>query len=210
MRTLSIKQAYAKKFKTFAFDGIWKPVFGDPETTGAWIVQGDEKHGKSTFALILANYLTQFGKVLYISAEEGVSKHFVETMQRLGLSDTNRKFQIGEYEPWEVIEKRLAKRQCQKIVFIDNMTAYRDETTKSMFQQLLRKHTDKLIILVSHEERGLPDTAQGKLWRKLSKIIVRVEGMKAFVEGRCPKGTLLIDEEKALLYHGTKNENDNE
>lgn len=209
MRTLSIKQAYAKKFKTFAFDGIWKAVFDDPETTGAWIIQGDEKHGKSTFALILANYLTKFGKVLYISAEEGISKHFVRTMKRLGLSDTNRKFQIGEYEPWEELEKRLAKRQCQKIVFIDNMTAYRDETTKSMLQELLRKHTDKLIVLVSHEERGLPDTAQGKLWRKLSKIIVRVEGLKAFAEGRCTGGSLLIDEEKAQLYHGIK-QNDNE
>ncbi|MFX1668788.1 hypothetical protein JZ968_11625, partial [Riemerella anatipestifer] len=68
MRTISVKQAYLKKFKTFEFDGIWKEVFyQNPETTGAWLVYGTEKQGKSTFAIMLADYLTKFGKVLYIS-----------------------------------------------------------------------------------------------------------------------------------------------
>jgi hypothetical protein bfra3_07207 len=202
-RTLSIKQAYLKKFKTYPFTGVWHDIFGQPETTGAWIIHGDEKQGKSTFALMLANYLTSFGKVLYISAEEGISMHFVATMQRLGLSDHNRRFNIQDgYQPWEDIETRLDRRQCPKIVVIDNLTKYRDEVTKKQLNALLDNHRDKLIIMVSHEERGLPDTAQGRLWRKLSKVIVRVEGLKAFITGRCPGGELLIDEDRAMLYHG--------
>lgn len=203
MRTLSVKQAYSKKFRTFDFDGIWKDTMDNPETTGGWIIHGDEKQGKSTFALMLANYLTRFGKVLYISAEEGISKHFIKTMQRMGLDDKNRNFNIGEYQEWGELEERFKKRQCQKIIFIDNISKYIDEISKATLKKLLIDHPDKLIIFISHEERKLPDTAAGRFWRKMSKVIVRVEGLKAFVSGRCTGGELIIDEEKAMLYHGT-------
>lgn len=204
MRTISVKQAYSKKFKTFDFDGIWKDVMDNPETSGGWIIHGDEKQGKSTFALMLANYLTRFEKVLYISAEEGVSKHFIGVMRRLGIKDKNKRFKLHEYEEWSEIEKRLKMRTCPKIVFIDNITVYRDEMTKTDLKNILQEHQNKLIVFVSHEERGKPDTAQGRYWRKLSKIIVRVLGLKAFVTGRCTGGNLIIDEERALLYHGTE------
>lgn len=203
MRTLSVKQAYSKKFKTFDFEGIWAEVMDKPETTGGWIIHGDEKQGKSTFALMLANYLTRFGKVLYISAEEGVSQHFTKTMKRIGLDDTNKNFNIMEYEEWADLEERFKKRQCPKIIFIDNISKYNDEISKSILKQLLLAHPNKLIIFVSHEERQQPDTAAGRYWRKMSKIIVRVEGLKAFVSGRCTGGELMIDEERAMLYHGT-------
>lgn len=203
MRTLSVKQAYSKKFKTYDFEGIWADVMDKPETTGGWIIHGDEKQGKSTFALMLANYLTRFGKVLYISAEEGVSQNIIRTMKRMGLDDTNKNFKITEYEEWEVLEERMKKRQCPKIIFIDNISKYIDEISKASLKNLLLAHPDKHIIFISHEERKLPDTAAGKYWRKMSKIIVRVEGLKAFVSGRCTGGELMIDEERAMLYHGT-------
>ena len=196
MRTLSVKQAYSKKFKTFEFDGIWQEVMDNPETTGGWIIHGDEKQGKSTFALMLANYLSQFEKVLYISAEEGVSKHFTEMMQRMGITDTNKRFKLVEYQEWEDLEERFKKRQCEKIIFIDNITVYRDEITKATLKKLLKEHSNKLIIFISHEERKLPDTAQGQYWRKMSKIIIRVVGMNAQVGGRCTGGNLVIDEER--------------
>lgn len=203
MRTLSVKQAYAKKFKTFDFDGIWKEVMNNPETTGGWIIYGDEKQGKSTFALMLGNYLSKFGKVLYISAEEGASQHFIGTMQRMGIKDTNKSFKLVEYQEWNELEERLKKRQCQKIIIIDNITVYRDEITKADLKKLLKEHTDKLIIFVSHEERKEPDTAQGKFWKKMSKIIVRVLAQNAEVSGRCTGGNLVIDEERAMLYHSS-------
>lgn len=209
MRTLSVKQAYSKKFKTFEFDGIWQEVMDNPETTGGWIIHGDEKQGKSTFALMLANYLSQFEKVLYISAEEGVSKHFTEMMQRMGITDTNKRFKLVEYQEWEDLEERFKKRQCEKIIFIDNITVYRDEITKATLKKLLKEHSNKLIIFISHEERKLPDTAQGQYWRKMSKIIIRVVGMNAQVGGRCTGGNLVIDEERAMLYHNSNIGNNN-
>lgn len=210
MRTLSVKQAYSKKFKTFDFDGVWLDVMGKPETTGGWIIHGDEKQGKTTFALMFAKYLTNFGKVLYISAEEGISQNIIATMKRIGLDDTNKRFKITEYEEWEELEKRFKRRQCEKIIFIDNISKYIDEIGKATLKKLLLEHPNKQIIFISHEDRKLPDTAAGRYWRKMSKIIVRVEGLKAFVSGRCKGGELLIDEERALLYHGIKITNKNE
>lgn len=113
MKALSVKQAYSKKFKKFEFEGIWKEVFGNPETTGGWIIHGDEKQGKSTFALMLANYLTKFGKVLYISAEEGISEHFTGAMKRMGINDTNKNFKFLEVCP---VGSRLC-RMHGKLIF---------------------------------------------------------------------------------------------
>lgn len=203
MKALSVKQAFSIVFKLFEFTGFWLQAFGKPETTGFWYLGGGEKNGKSTFAMILAKYLTTFGKVLYVSAEEGMSKDIIGAMKFAGLSDTEKNFHIIDYEPWEDLENRLESRKCAKIIFIDNSTIYRDEVTKRMVSELKQKHSNKLIIMVCHEEKGQPDNALATHWRKLAKIIIQAEGLKAIVSGRCPGGTLMINEEKANLYWGT-------
>lgn len=203
MKALSVKQAFSIVFKLFEFTGLWLQAFGKPETTGLWYLGGAEKNGKSTFAMMLAKYLTTFGKVLYISAEEGLSKDIISAMKFAGISDQNKNFKIIDYEPWEDLDKRLESRKCAKIIFIDNATMYRDEVTKKMVSELKQKHSNKLIILICHEEKGQPDNALATHWRKLAKIIIQAEGLKAIISGRCPGGQLNINEEKANLYWGT-------
>lgn len=205
MKALSVKQAFSIVFKLFEFTGLWLQAFGKPETTGFWYLGGQEKHGKSTFAMMLAKYLMNFEKVLYVSAEEGMSKDIIQAMKFAGLSDKDKNFHIINYEPWEDIDKRLESRKSAKIVIIDNSTIYRDEVTKKMISEFKQKKhiQNKLIILVCHEEKGLPDNALATHWRKLAKIIIQAEGLKAIISGRCPGGTLMINEEKANLYWGT-------
>lgn len=204
MKALSVKQAFSIVFKLFEFTGLWLQAFGKPETTGFWYLGGGEKNGKSTFAMMLAKYLTTFGKVLYISAEEGLSKDIIAAMKFAGLSDKDKKFHIIDYEPWEQLRARFSSRKCAKIIFIDNSTIYRDEITRKMVSELKQNHPNKLIIMVCHEVKGLPDNALATTWRKLAKIIIQAEGLKAIISGRCPGGTLMINEEKANLYWGTK------
>lgn len=203
MKALSVKQAFSIVFKLFEFTGLWLQAFGKPETTGFWYLGGEEKNGKSTFAMMLAKYLTTFGKVLYISAEEGLSKDIIGAMKFAGLSDKDKNFHIIGYEPWEEIENRLESRKCAKIILIDNATIYRDEVTKKMISEFKQAHSNKLIIMVCHEEKGSPDNALATHWRKLAKIIIQAQGLKAIISGRCPGGTLMINEEKANLYWGT-------
>lgn len=199
---MTLKNLYDKKFKTFPFTGIWADAIGQPETTGAWIIYGAEKNGKTWFSLKLAAYLSSFEKTLYISAEEGTGKNFVSTCERAKLNPKNKNLQFLEYLPLTTLDEKLRKRRSAKVVVVDNITIYTDELKNGGLRNMLERHKDKLLIFVAHEERNEPYTATAKLCRKLAKVIVRVQGLCCFVSGRCKGGTLMIDEEKARLYHG--------
>jgi len=60
------------------------------------------------------------------------------------------------------------------------------------------------MIFLAHEEKREPYTATAKLCKKLAKIIVHIEGLTAFISGRCPGGTITINEQTAMLYHGSQ------
>ena len=150
MRTLSAKNVYSIVARTMPFTGIWEEVFDHPEYGGAWIIYGPEKNGKTSFALMLANYLSTLEKVLYISAEEGMQDSFKRAMFRAGISPENRTLKFSDYLP------------------------------------------------------GEPYTATAKACRRYAKIIVRIQGLAAFVSGRVNGrgGRIVIDEEKAALRFG--------
>ncbi|MDL2315060.1 hypothetical protein LJC16_02245 [Bacteroidales bacterium OttesenSCG-928-C19] len=208
-RSLSTGNLYQKVFKLFDFEGFWADVFGQPERGGFWLIWGKEKNGKTWIALLLAYYLSTKGKTLYISAEEGIGKEFVDTCKRIGLDPANRNLQFWEYEPIEDLEKRLAKRNSEEIVFIDNVTVYNEELKSGKLEQLRLRFPQKTFIFLAHEDRKEPYTATAKMIKRLAKIIIYAEGLAGIVSGRCPGGRLVIDEEKACLYHGTEIINQN-
>tara|TARA_R110002051_G_scaffold297564_2_gene363940 strand:+ start:11996 stop:12637 length:642 start_codon:yes stop_codon:yes gene_type:complete len=206
-RTLNLKNLYAKKFKTFAFTGIWKQVIGLPEACGIWIIYGIEKNGKTWFCLILAQYLSQFERVLYVSAEEGTGKDFVAACKRAKLDPNNNNLQFAEYINVEELEVKLKKRAAPKVVFIDNITVYQDELKYGKLRKLKDAYPKVLFVYVAHEDenkKAMPYTATAKLAKKLAKVIVHVQGLACFVSGRVPGGALMIDQEKAMLYHGVQ------
>ena len=67
-----IKNLYEAKdrIKRFDFDGVYEAVISKPTTTGMWIIYGNEKNGKTWFALKLADYMSRFASVLYVSVEQ--------------------------------------------------------------------------------------------------------------------------------------------
>lgn len=202
---ISPKQLYAKTFKTFEFDGIWGEILGAPERGGYWLIYGDEKNGKSTLALMLAKYLSAMEKVAYISAEEGTGRSFQRRCQRLGISHEHKFLAYG-YELWEDYLELFKGREFSKVVFIDNLTAYDGEIDKKMILQLTRDYPKTTFIIICHEERKEPVGATGRLVKKLAKRIIRVVGLKAIVTDRDGAGgEYLIDNKKALIYHGTEN-----
>ena len=203
-RAITLKNLHDKKFKVFPFEGIWADVMGQPELTGAWLIYGAEKNGKTWFSLKLAEYLSSFAKTLYVSAEEGTGKTFVDACKRAKLDARNRNLQFLEYTLLVDLNEKIAKRKSAKIIFIDNITIYSDELKNGGLRDMLKQHTDKLLVFVAHEDRKEPYTATAKLCRRLAKVIVRVQGLMCFVSGRCPGGTLMIDEDRARLFHGTE------
>ncbi|MGV4529124.1 hypothetical protein [Ornithobacterium rhinotracheale] len=198
-------QIMEQESEVFEFDGIWREVMGTPPVTGFWIVYGNEKQGKTSFSLWLAEYLSKFDRVLYVSAEQGIGSSFKYSFDKAKANPRNRKVRYAEYLPIVELQEYLDSRKSHNIIIIDNITRYDTELDREKIMELKQKYENKkLIIFISHEESNEPDRASGRLIKKLAEIIIRVEGLACEVSGRCPKGTLLIDEEKAQLYHGTQ------
>ena len=203
-RGISVKTLLEKKYKTFDFTGEFEPYFGNPEKGGCWIIYGGEKNGKTLYALKLAKYLSNYDKVRYVSAEEGTGKEFQENAARAGLDDKVTNLIFTDYEPLEELEAVLQNRKGPKVVFVDNITVYNDELKNGALRKLLKKYEHITFIFLAHEEKKEPYTATAKLCKKLAKIIIRVEGLTAFISGRVPGGEYQVLEAKSDLYHGTQ------
>lgn len=202
MRALSAKNIFDKKHKTIVLDGIWADVLGTPEAAGIWLIYGSEKNGKTWFALMMAIELSKQFRVDYVSAEEGTGADFVNSCRRAGLTANNQRIKFRDYEVWDDVVKPLASTRPPKVVIVDNITIYMDELDKKMIADLRLAHPNTIFIFLAHEERNDAVPALAKHAKKLAKIIFHVRGLSCNVAGRCPGGTINIDEEKAALYHG--------
>lgn len=201
-RALTTQNVYDKKHITFKLSGVYKEVLGDPEKGGAWIIYGKDKNGKTWGTLLLCAYLSEQVYILFISAEQGLSKSFTDAVRRAKLDPTNKNIHFVGYIELAEIYTRLNRRNPPEVVVIDNLTFYTDELKAAAFKQLLKDFPKTTFIFLAHEERGMPYTATAKLCLKVAEIIIRVQGLLLIVSGRCPGGELAIDENKAALYHG--------
>ncbi|KAA6313183.1 hypothetical protein EZS27_036004 [termite gut metagenome] len=197
-RAYSVKNVLDAEFETLPFEGIWKSAVGCPELTGSWIVYGPTKNGKTTFAMMLAKYLTRFEKVFYNSVEEGLSRSVQIAYERVGMIEASGRITL-ERESLEKMIERLLKRKSPNVVFVDSfqfmgMTFKDYKRLKAMFPR-------KLFVFVSHVANGQPDgKAAIALWRDAS-VSFKVEGFRAIPVSRYEGGQYIdIDAEKAAAY----------
>lgn len=199
------KQIKEQKEELLELDGEWKTAFGNCDRNGkSWLIFGPEKHGKTTFCLLLANYLARNEKVMYISAEQGTGYEYKEILIRLNI--TNQNLISYEYAPIQQISDFLKKRYAPRIVFIDNLTVYMDEFRVPDYDKLIKAHPKKLFIFVAHtDNKGEPYLQVGKTIRKLASKVVEIKGLMAYVGGRVNNTHgLIINEEKAMILHGSE------
>lgn len=209
-RTLSIKNLYSKKYEYMPLDGDFAKALGNQTREGVWLLYGAEKNGKTTFALMLADYLSQLEKVLYISAEEGLSDTFQAACLRAGIRASNANLKCIDYIPLEALRERLKKRKSERIVLVDNLTVYGEELKGRGMWNLLNDFPNTLFIFLAHEKDGEPYTATARMCKRLSKVIARIEGLTATMGGRCPGGRLVINETKATITFGELTNNSDE
>ena len=203
-RATTIRNLYDKVFNFMPLDGIWKEALGRQTRSGLWIIYGHEKNGKSAFALMLADSLSAFERVLYVSAEEGMEDTFVDTCRKACISYDNRSLHFLEYTPIDDLLERLRKHKSERIIFIDNLFVYRREISEDVLIRMKREFSDTLFVFVAHEKDGYPYPGNAESCQKLAKIIFRVQGMAVEVGGRGgANGTFVIDGTNASLYHGS-------
>jgi hypothetical protein len=80
------------KYESYPFTGAWRDFIGEPSKNFHCMVFGKPKQGKSIFSVKFAKYLTNYGRVLYIAAEEGFSKTLQKKLMDFGMINPNLDF----------------------------------------------------------------------------------------------------------------------
>jgi len=186
MAFFSNRNIVATKHKTMAFTGKWLDSFGKPPVTGSWIIYGTSGSGKTGFALQLAKYLTNFDRVLYWALEQGNSTAFQIAWKREKMAECGNDIMVADAnEDFDMIEKTMKQRKGRGILIIDSLTPLKGQSFNIItYENFHRKMKDKLLIWVSHEKNGIPDTNVGDYIMKLADLKMRAEGFKVTVNSR--------------------------
>jgi nucleoside-triphosphatase THEP1 len=202
-RAYSVSNVQEAKFQTLNFTGEWKKAVGSPELTGTWFIYGPPKNGKTSFAMKLVKYLTNFKRSAYNSVEEGLSLTIQMAMDRVNMIDVGSKLILLEKEEIEPLIERLQRHKSPDVIVIDSIQFM--ELKFSDYKRLKTMFPHKLFIYVSHVEGKQPEGSTAKrIWRD-ANVAFRVEGFKAFTTSRYGGGSeIVISEEFAKAHWGLK------
>jgi hypothetical protein len=118
IRTFSPQQIMDKEFKSFPLPEPWRTLIGEPEFNFSGIFYGKAKERKSSAALCFAETLSEFGKVLYISSEELISKSLQDRIRMNNINSSRMRIVgVRSVDDIELCVKRLHP----KFIFIDSV-----------------------------------------------------------------------------------------
>jgi hypothetical protein len=202
-RAFSVSNVLDAKFKVLSFTGDWLKAVGCPERSGTWFIQGDIKNGKTSFAMMLAKYLTNFGRVAYDSVEEGLCKSIQDAYVRLNIKEVAGKFILLDKEEMPELTARLEKHKSPDFIFIDTVQFM--DIKFADYKKLKKAFPDKVFIYLSHMDGGKPVGATALKIHRDASLAFRVEGFKAFPIGRYGGGEpITVCEKLANEYWGLK------
>lgn len=205
-RASSIDQLLKKRRKVLGVDPeLWRS-FGYPELDARLFIMAPSGSGKTTFCSMLAKKLSQYGRFLYNSAEEGDSESLKMAFNRVNMKEVRGKVVITSFTEVEPLIAYLDKHKSPMIVLIDSIQF--TDLTKDSYKTLVQRYRGKkMFIFVSHMDGKKPDGATAIHARRDAGVKIRVEGYVAFVE-TCRYGgelkAIVIWEEGAKRYWGTE------
>ncbi len=176
MRTQSPSEIAERTVETYPFTGEWQKLFEEPDIRFSTLIQGEAKSGKSTYAAKFAQYCSQFGKVLYVSAEERLnSKTLQNRLKSCGVVSNNVRFIHSK--SYTEIEKKIQTGGYRFVIF-DSVQhiqmSYNDfEAMRHNFKR--RKISWHLIM-----QMGVDITK----WKHEVDVLVMVKNGRAYIKGR--------------------------
>ena len=201
-RSLPAVQILSIRRDTITLSGEWGRCLGTIDRHGTALVWGSSGSGKSNGVMMLAKELSRFGKVLYLSFEEGFSVSFQNTLRRQGMAECGLRFQALDHCTKEELNTRLFRKGSPEFVIIDAIQAWKMRVKDYEF--LKNQFPNKLFILVSRAKGKNP-------WGDAAEEILFDVGIKIWVEGGVAStrgrfygstGKAVIWPEKAFDYYG--------
>ena len=179
MKTMSPSQITERVVEVYPFEGDFKKVLGEPDIRFSTLIRGEAKSGKSTYAALFAQYISQFGKTLYVSAEERLnSKTLQNRIKQCGVVSDKVRFvhtkNIAEIE-------KLVQTGGYRFVVIDSIQHVQmsyNEFEALRFKFRRRKLSWHLIM-----QMGEPITK----WKHEVDVLIEVKQGRAYAHGRYGK-----------------------
>ena len=201
-RALSGKQVLSVNQNLITLGDGWEECLGGIPKTGIAIMWGQSGNGKSEAAMTLARELAKYGKVLYVSAEEGYGASFQQRIRRCCMAELKSRF-IVSLDTFDELMERLGQREKPKAVFIDSPQAM--HLKKSEFEKIRSQYGNRmLIVFVSQTDGKEPKGKTAQDIKFFADIKIFVSGFKAFSHGRFygETGEKVIWEEGARRAYG--------
>ena len=164
------------------WDEEWSSVFGNPALNENWFICGSSGSGKSSFVMQLSKVLCRFGRVLYVSYEEGIRPSFRRRISYLRMDEVQGLFRVVTSETYDDLRARLSKPKSARFVVIDSVQM--SGMDYPHLESLTREFSRKSFIWVSQERRGQPLGSTALRLRYLAGVKVWVRGYKAWSQSR--------------------------
>ncbi|KAA6339746.1 hypothetical protein EZS27_012344 [termite gut metagenome] len=201
-RVKSVGQLLNMREEVLELSERFRDAFGRPEAFGVWFVWGESGSGKTSFILQLCKELSQYGKIIYDSFEEGFGLSLRNRIKQLGVKEVSKRFMVLDKEPISRVSELLSKRKSAHIAVVDSFQ-YAQLTYKQYlaFKEL---HPKKLIIFIAPSEGKNPAGMAAKKVRYDASLKIYVEKFRAFSKGRFigEKGYYDIWQEEAQKHWG--------
>lgn len=157
MKGLGVEQFLQKTYKTIEISKEFEPILGDMEKVFVGAVYGESGHGKTEFCVKLAKEFTRFGRVAWLSYEQGHSKSLQSAIIRNNMKEVSSKIVFldpSKKRPegvsiFEHLMQYLGKRSTPDFVFVDSGDYVR--MTKDQYFALKERYGEKKgIIFICH------------------------------------------------------------
>ncbi len=202
MRSLSATQVMTIRHDTITLGGIWTDCIGEMDSKGFVFIWGQSGNGKTSAVMSFCKELVKFGKVLYLSEEEGFSLSMQNTLRRFSMDEAGRSFQMRTGCTFEELVEILKKPKSPRHVVLDSIQKF--GLTFSQYLLLAKMFPNKLFVLISQAKGKEPDGRPAFRMKYLAGLKIWVEGYTAFSKGRFigTTGKAVIWEEGARDYWG--------
>nr|DAR27487.1 MAG TPA: AAA domain protein [Caudoviricetes sp.] len=204
MRAYSPTEIEKLKIPELPLDGDWEAAFGRPSRFERWFIDGASASGKSSFVMMLAKKLCHYGKVDYISLEEGTTLSFKNRVKRLRMNEVAGSFKVVTGVTVSDIVARLERRKSANFIIIDSVQYLDIQSFARLKEALLDRFPRKSFILVSQVYKGKPKGKMADDLRFDCGVKIRTVGFRAYCQGRFINGAdayFTIWDEGAAKYY---------